>query len=255
MPIPYQYEFNNFLFGAGTQYVVESVKGIIGWDGSSRDTPSDVDHGSTPGMLTMNPRVIEVVIKVDSVKGVVGENCVRALKAAFAPPRRNFSIFAGDFESRGFYVDPRCKFFFYRPGWTERHVSFARVTKFSIVSDFDTGSGFIVCNVQLTAPDPVVYGETIHVFGGGSWTQEGDHPDGYLPRVVTGGTTITRSAGDGTQTVSYSENPGELDIDFRTRFSKPLGSGLKITDDDFFAILPGTQTLSGGDFYIRSAWL
>lgn len=248
-----QYQFNGLVFGSKTPFVVESVSGLLGWDAAAKNTPSDTSHGAIPGLLNVQPRNVTFRIKVDAQKGAEAEGYLALLKKAFVPPSRELNVWVGDYETRGYSISPASWLLFKRPSWPEGRILFCRVNKVDIVSDYDLGSGFISMGVNLEAPDPVVYGENVTTMGSGTYVQRGDHPDGYYPRVTGGGSLSASCNG---MTVAYSGVPGSIDVDFRTRVSKPLGSGLKLTSDEFWSAKPGSNSIStNGTVYLRAAWL
>lgn len=251
---PYQYAFDNFIFGHGTRYIVESFKGLLGWEGSSSSTRNEMNHGSTPGLMTMNPKDMELRIRVDAQQGEDVEEIISTLIEAFRPPLRSMNPWVGDFHSRGYFTDS-INLRFMRPGWTEPRYRFARVKKTNIESSYDTSTGNVTFDVQFQAEDPLAYGYDINVIilePGDSivWEQAGDFPDGYSPYIILEGNLVnprirrnfknfyTPTGGRNLDLAFDLSTTDGMKIDMRNRMIDPMGASLALTDQRFWAIQP-----------------
>lgn len=272
---PYEYYFNEFTFGAGTPYIVESVSDLLSQNATTSDVNSGSGHGSVPGAITLSPKTIEFTIKCDAKKGLDVTQKESALRRAFTVPPKSLSTWVGDYHSRGLFTHRSTWLRFMRPGWNDARILYARVTKFSLDSTYEGSIGLITAKVQMVAPDPLSYGYTVHVVQIPSgenynWTQVGDHLDGYAPRIVVHGNTTNPKFSctrwewfqNKTREVQYNltSNTG-MDVDFRNRIVNLPGANLLLSKDRYFSIIPGEQNIaySGGsgtraDYYIRDTW-
>ena len=274
--IPYRYNFNELDFGAGTPWIVESVKGLLGFDGESSNVALASGPGSIPGLLVQSSKTVEITLKCDAKKGTDVEEKLALLHKHFYIPSRPYNIWVGDYLNRGYFTERSTALNYYRPGWSEGRVLYCRAKKLSVDSDYALATGFIEAQVQLEAPDPFSYGYHTHVISmedGDSieWTAEGNMPDGYPPYVRLHGPLLNPSIrrtytdfyhpGGHTQKVSFALSyGGDIKVDFRNRSTDPMGATLVLSDDEFFAIKPGEQTLwyegtGRCDFLTRAVWV
>lgn len=147
---PMQYFFNGLLFGHGTEYVVESLDGLLG-GAPTRDADADRtnDHGATPGLVLMSKRILGLELKSAAGRSVtpgVGydlETKLAMLQKTFQPPR----IVSGL---------TTLPLYFWRPGQVRQFIN-VRCTKRDIQSNFQTARGLIAASVELQATDPMIY--------------------------------------------------------------------------------------------------
>lgn len=196
--VPYGYEFRDFQFGAGTDFITEEVTGLLSM-APARD--QDIDrahaHGVNPGILLYGKRILSYSMKIIGQMGPDIEGKLATAGRVFQPPRiRN---------SR--QLEPLV---FWRPGQPHK-VCWVRCTKRDFPSNYQTARGFAVGAVEFQAPDPLIYaleestsdltlGNTI-VVGNTIVSMEGDAADGAPPIIeITGPATnpiIGNDADDG----------------------------------------------------------
>lgn len=140
----YQYEYDGYLFGSGTDFLVEKVTGLLGTPAvRNNDTDRFNAHGATPGISTYGKRTIGVDGFLLGQAGEDIEEKIQAANRAFQlPGRRNRNNMK--------------KFVFYRPGQVKKYVN-ARCERREIVSDFKTARGLGAVNLDFVCPDPLVY--------------------------------------------------------------------------------------------------
>ena len=283
---PYLYAFGNFEFGAGTRFIVESFKGIIGNSASSGGFRNEGGHGNVPGLQTINPKTLTLRIRVDAAYGEDGQGVIDTLTEAFRQPMRQLNTWVGDYDNRGYFMDGGAtQLRIMRPGWTEPRVIYCRVIDTSCDSNYDTSMGNITFDVQFGVDDPLYYGydtKIISMEPGDEfeWNQAGNHYDGYPPYIILTGTlrnpSVTRrytnffTSPDGNQlTVGFRiRGVTDMRIDMRNRMVDPMGAALVMTDQKFWTVTPtGTDVLfrqwisfnneddnAQAQFYIREVW-
>ena len=283
--LPYRYAFNLLEFGANTRFIVERVKGLLGWSGSSSSVRSDSTHGSVPGLLTLDPKTIEFTIKADCQQGTDVQTCIDMLKEAFRIPLRSLNPWVGDFNNRGYFTDRATELRYMRPGWEEPRITYCRVNKFDLDSDYALATGLIDCEIQLVADDPLSYGYNTYIVSVPAgeeyeWDQKGDFPDGYAPYCVLSGNLVNPSIvrrfysfyalGGKTLKVAFDLSTTDgMQVDMKSRLVSPMGANSAMTENTFWAVQPtgkdyhSNQFLAFNndspsascDFYLRAVWM
>lgn len=194
----YQYEFDSYLFGSGTDLIIEKVTGLLG---SPPVRNTDVDrfnnHGASPGVSTYGKRTVAFDGHLTGVAGEDIEEKILAVSRAFQlPGRRN-------------RLDQK-KLVFYRPGQVKKFL-YGRCERRDIPSEFNTARGLGAFSADIVCPDPLIYSLDEYVveleLGIGETNGEievwmrGDLADGALPIIEIDGT-----ATDAIVTNSTDEN-------------------------------------------------
>lgn len=140
----YQYEFNGYLFGSGTDTIVQRCSGLLGAP-PVRNT--DVDrfnnHGATPGVSTYGKRTVSIDGSITGTAGEdIEEKILEANRAFQLPGRRNRSA--------------QKKLVFWRPGQVKKFV-YGRCERREIPSEFNTARGLGKLSVDIVCPDPLIY--------------------------------------------------------------------------------------------------
>lgn len=252
----YQYEFRGVLLGRGTPFVVEKIEGLLGHAQTrSNDSQRAQGHGSYPGLLLYEPRIIQFDLLISTrITGESMEELLMQLSDAFQPPRIRSSRTPESFT-------------FKRPG-SEIKQFFCRATRYDAPSDYNVARGLATASVELVANDPLCYGlelksESIVLGSGETFdqvdiTNEGNHRDGTGPIItVTGPATdpiITNTDDDGRairlNTTLASNQTARINLD-TLEVQLKTGSGAYVSnysivanDNQFWRLLPGVNTIT-----------
>lgn len=244
----YQYQYKDFLFGAGTDNVVRSVKGLLGRaDISANDSDYQYDHGASPGLTTYRKRIITIDMAFTDTPGSNIETKIDTIQKAFQiSRRRNFATLN--------------EFIFRRNGVSKYLI--ARVDKLDLDSTFALTRGAGEVAIQLVAPDPIKYGVTLKsqqlvaavnvAQVQGTFTNAGDLVDGARPTIeIVGPATNIRvtNSTDGNRAFRWDgaiATGSTLAVNFSKRTvtldAADAYSGVR-TDNQWWELLPGNNTI------------
>jgi len=251
---PYRYEFRDLAFGAGTDYIVEEVQGLLSMptvrDG---DTDRQSTDGAFPGVLTFGKRTLAFDLIIIGTAGTDIEGKLATARRTFQPPQRRKST----------VMEP---FVFQRPGEVKK-VAYVRCTKRDFTSDYETARGKAEGSVELVAVDPTIYSLVVHdeeiqiaaaaTSGTGTVTNAGDNADGTLPILtLTGPMTdpvVQNLDDDGRQfkLEGVFDADDQVRVDFRRRIVETRSGAGAWTEDYsivkndslWWALLPGDNDL------------
>lgn len=253
---PYRYEFRNLAFGAGTDFIVEEVQGLLSMP-AVRDTDTDRQSadGATPGLVTFGKRTIAFDMIILGSAGLDIEGKLGLARTTFQPPQRRKSN----------VMEP---FVFMRPGEPKK-VIYVRCTKRDFTSSYETARGKAEGSVELVAPDPTIYSFEVHsqstgiaaaatVNGAGEiFNNAGDNREGTLPLLtLTGPMTdpiVQNLDDDGRQfkLQGIFDADDQIRVDFKTRIvEKRSGTdpwvedySLVRNDSEWWTMVPGDNTI------------
>lgn len=140
----YQYEFRGLIFGSGTDFITETVDGLLSMaTARAGDVDNANDHGAIPGPVLHSKRVMPFDMTIRGVRGVDIEGKLATARKVFQiPTRRNFNVME--------------IFAFKRPGEVRKMV-LAQCLKRDIPSNYETARGKAKCSIELRATDPAIY--------------------------------------------------------------------------------------------------
>lgn len=251
----YQYEFRNFLFGSGTDFMTEKVTGLLSSAPvRNLDTDRQADHGAKPGLVLYGKRTIAFDMHILGVAGNDIETKLEAAQRAFQLPRRRTTRTPSEFVYK-------------RPG-QEMKLIYARCERRDFTSEYQTAHGHASGSVELVAPDPLIYSLVLNELtitlppgtASGQMTlwQSGDCEDGAAPEIeITGPATDptvtnttdgnralkTTGAITGLQTFIFNEKKMSATLN-----GADAGAMIR-NDSQFWTLLPGWNTI----VYARSA--
>lgn len=252
---PYGYEFRGLLFGTGTDFVTEKVEGLLAMPAVSLDEEEkSYDHGTFPGIPTMEGRRISFDMKIKGSAGFDIEEKLSVCRKTFQLPRiRNGRI-----------SEP---FVFWRPGQPKKFC-LARCTRRDFNSEFETARGLAEGSVELFANDPLIYSleeqsasfSLVDAAAAGSTiiNQAGDHPDGAWPLItITGPATdpVITNEDDDFRAIRLTlvlgpADEAVIDVEKEIMWVNDVRDSDAISsDNEWWALLPGDNTIN----YNRSA--
>jgi hypothetical protein len=245
----YQYEFRGLPMGSGTPYFVETVDGLLAApDVKSSDESRDDDHGDFPGLDSLAGRRIQMSMKVLAESKEEMESCLDALQAAMSVSRRNPFV-EYEFVTR-------------RPGKGKR-LMLVRARKCSFVSEYDVAHGKANGALEWYGTDPRVYSlgyrkktltipSTLNTISD-VLLIDGNFEDGMWPYLELGGPCVNPRIsnledGNRQMKLDITLTAGQtLIIDVRSRTITLSGvdrTDVVRTDSEWFALLPGVNTLT-----------
>ncbi|WP_147525124.1 phage tail family protein [Cellulomonas timonensis] len=243
----WQGQIDGLLIGDGTPYQIVELAGPDGHPPVlSDDEPYPTSDGEFSGDDTMSARTITLQLEVMADMGVTYRDALTALRWACRPKR---------------VVDA----WFRLPTWDTPRRARVKVRRFDIPTDREYEMGLATADLQLRAPDPVLYGpDTTDVLVTGFAQPAGGlrfplYTNGagvvsgvldYGPPSATGRLTVSNPGTADVAPVFAITGPVppqgfdlvRTDTQQRIRFADPIATGATVTIDS----ADGTATISGG---------
>lgn len=250
-----QYEFRGLLFGAGTDYVVEKMDGLLS---APPVQDSDFDrghqHGALPGTTLYRKKLIACDMKIHGRPGVDIEDKISEATRAFQLPRiRNSRV-----------MEPLV----FKRLNAPKKILFVRCDKRDLPSDYKTARGLVYASVGWTAPDPLTYALTPlteslvlnpgEVAGTFIATGLGSHVDGAPPVITISGPATNPIIENETdderairlQVVLTAADQLRIDVGARTVETKAGAAdwvrnyAIVRSDSQWWNVLPGPNTIN-----------
>lgn len=249
----YQYQFRSLVFGAGTDYRTEVLRGLLSLPSvRSSDSERQDDHGSFGGLDLMGNRIIDGTMWFEGSAGTDIEAKAEVLREIFTVGRKSATV-----------AEP---FYFRRPGLDLRMV-LVKCRARNIDSDYELAKGLGRCDFQLVGTDPLIYSTvekssqivlaTNALTGSATFTNDGDYVDGASPVITIGGPATNpriANAADGNRQIKIDIVLGagdtlEIDTQRKTVTLNPATTKVNRydavrADSQWFALLPGANVVS-----------